>query len=224
MAVNPIALTIRAKKLGVLIRDARIAREKSIADCAQALGVPEETFEAYELGEKSPSLPEVEVLAYTLDVPLDHFWGDRALSTNNEDKRKPDLNRTMDLRQRIIGTLLRKARLEAGLSPEELAEKAWSSPTLLEAYELGEEPIPLPDLEMFSAILDHPLKEFQDKRGPVGKWAAEQRSMQEFLALSPKALSGVGAAPERDAGRKAARGCGRLAGNYVVKTRLCTCY
>ena len=74
MKINPVALSVRAKKLGVLVRDVRQASGESLQECAQALGVSEETFEAYELGERSPSLPELEALAYYLNVPVEHFW------------------------------------------------------------------------------------------------------------------------------------------------------
>ncbi len=38
----------------------------------------------YEAGEKSPSLPELEVLAYYLDVPLERFWEDLAPDDRNK--------------------------------------------------------------------------------------------------------------------------------------------
>lgn len=65
---------LRAKALGVLIRDARLAKRLSVKECAQALHIKPATFRAYEEGRKSPSLPELEILAYFLDLPLEHFW------------------------------------------------------------------------------------------------------------------------------------------------------
>ena len=58
-AMNPLAITIRTKKIGVLVRDARLSANKSVKECAAAINVSEADFEAYELGEKAPSLPEV---------------------------------------------------------------------------------------------------------------------------------------------------------------------
>ena len=51
--------TIRMKKLGVLIRDARLASRQDIAECAKAIGVTKGIFRAYEEGRRAPSLPEL---------------------------------------------------------------------------------------------------------------------------------------------------------------------
>ncbi len=186
MAINPLALTIRAKKLGVLIMDARRASNKSIRECADAIGVSEQIFEEYESGSKAPSLPELELLAYNLNVPLDQFWSKNILSTGAIKKDGVKTERLIGLRQRIIGVLLRQARLDAGFTLEVLAEQAHFSPALLEAYELGEMPVPLPDLEVLTGLLNRPLKEFQDRRGPVSIWADQQHYVRDFLSLSPQ--------------------------------------
>src|SRR3989304_1127180 len=107
---NPIRTKIRAKKLGVLIRDARSALGKSLDECAQAIGVSPADFQDFELGVKSPSLPQVDLLAMYLNVPLDHFWGDNPLSNANERTSKLDLEHLIRLRQRMIGALIRQAR------------------------------------------------------------------------------------------------------------------
>ncbi len=183
MKANPIALTIRAKKLGVLIRDARLAAGKDIDACARAIGISPEAFEAYELGVQSPSLPELELLAYTLDIPLDHFWGDRARTRQQEDRSQESLVKLVLLRQKIIGALLKKARLEAGLSLEDLAEQASLPAEKLAAYELGEAPVPVPELEALGGLLDRSVRDFQDRHGPVGSWAKRQQAMENFLNL-----------------------------------------
>jgi hypothetical protein len=53
----------------------------------------------------------------------------------------------------------------------------------LDAYEMGEAPIPLPVLEQLGDYLDHPIREFQDQKGPLGSKIAEQRAVQGFLVL-----------------------------------------
>lgn len=183
MKVNPLALTIRAKKLGALMRSVREAAGKSIADCAGMLGVTPEAFEGYELGEQSPSLPELEVLAYQLNVPLEYFFGDEGRSPRDARLEAKNLERLLLLRHKIIGAQLRKARMDAGLSLEALAEAAWSSPSRLEAYEMGEIPIPLPDLETLSGVLNTSFQDFRDKQGPVAGWARQQRLVENFLQL-----------------------------------------
>jgi transcriptional regulator with XRE-family HTH domain len=194
MSVNPVALTIRAKKLGVLIRDARLATCRRIEDCADALKLSPEEFEAFELGEKSPSLPVLEVLAYFLGVPIDHFWGDKAISENGSPALNFDIEQLVGLRQRMIGALLRQAREQAELSSEEVAESAGISTDLLEACELGEAELPLPELEAVCSVVGQPIDGFIDKFGPVGIWSNQQQSVQEYLTL-PEELQAFVAKP-----------------------------
>ena len=58
-----LAKNIRTKKLGLIIRNARQVYAKSAEECAQAMGVSTDTFQSYESGIVSPSLPEIELLA-----------------------------------------------------------------------------------------------------------------------------------------------------------------
>jgi len=183
MSVNPIVITIRAKKLGVLIRDARLAKCRHIEDCAEALKMSPVDFEAFELGEKSPSLPVLEVLAYFLGVSIDHFWGDKAISENGSPTLNFDVDQLVGLRQRMIGALLRQAREQAELSSEAVAESVGISSDQLEACEMGESELPLPVLEAVSSVLGQPIGGFIDKFGPVGTWSNQQQSVQEYLKL-----------------------------------------
>lgn len=180
---NTISMNIRAKKLGVLIQDARLAAHKSQEDCAKAIGVSQEAFEAYEFGERSPSLPELEVLAYFLNVPLDHFWGSKAISEDRTLEMHLDLEQLIGLRKRMIGALIRQARLQSDLSLDEVASGVGMSPEELEAGEMGEAELPLPVLEEIGFLVDQPIEGFMDQHGPVGTWSNQQRALQEFLRL-----------------------------------------
>ncbi len=66
MSVETTAMTLRAKIIGALIRDARLAAHKSIDECAGIVGVSAQDFEAYELGSTAISLPELEVSRLSL--------------------------------------------------------------------------------------------------------------------------------------------------------------
>lgn len=185
MTTKPLALALRAKVFGALIRGARLAADKQIEDCARAIDVSNETFESYELGKKPISLPELEGLAYYLDIPLEHFWGSDLLFPEDGHKQRIDMNQFIRIRHRMIGALLRQARLDAGLSLEDLARHTQTQldASSLEAYELAREPVPLPHLEMLSELLNRSIKEFQDKHGPVGVRNAQQRALQDFLGM-----------------------------------------
>ncbi len=182
--VNPLALQIRAKKLGVLLRDARLAAGKNINECANVIGVSNAALSAYERGAKSPSLPELEVLAYYLDVPLDHFWGQDSRSESSEQKAETtSFERLIPLRQRIVGLKVRQAREEANLSLKEVSASIGITPRRLKTYETGEQPIPLPELEGIASAFNLPIREFFDSAGPVGRWMLQQQHVVGFLKL-----------------------------------------
>jgi len=188
MTPNPILKTIRAKKLGVLIRDARLVSGKTLEECAQAVGLTPERFEKIELGLEAPSLPELELLAYTLKVPLEHFWGNERLQQNGN-KASLDTAQVKLLRQKMIGALVRKARVAHGMALETAASETNLPVEKLKAYELGEIAIPLPDLETISQVFNTSVFDFQDQHSPVGNWFATQKATKAFQDL-PQELQG----------------------------------
>lgn len=185
MSTHSLVNTIRGKKLGVLLRNARLVRQKTLEECAKAMGIDAELLQAYEMGERLPSLPEVELLSYYLGIPLEHFWNQTGLLSDSA-KQSFNPRQLLGLRQRMVGVQVRKARLQAQTEVGELAKKTGISLEKLMAYESGKQPIPLPDLEVLALALDLPIREFQDNKGPVGGWFSQQRAMQSFQELSPE--------------------------------------
>jgi transcriptional regulator with XRE-family HTH domain len=183
MTINPILKIIRAKKLGVLIRDAMEKSGKSLEECAKAMGLSSEELRAVEFGERPPTLPELEILAYYLDVPLEHFWDNEILKSAGSD-RMVDPEEIIQSRQKAIGDLIHEGRTKAALSIEELAQQAGISAESLQSYEQGDVPIPLPELEILAQVLNNSIRDFEDHQGPVGSWFAEKQNINEFLGLS----------------------------------------
>jgi len=184
---NEQVLILRAKKLGVLIRDARQAAGKQIKECAEALEVSNYMFGAFERGEKSPSLPELEVLAYYLDIPIKHFWANKVISEAPHPTEEIEMESFLDKRNRIIGVLLRNARNEKGYSLKELSERIDIPSSRISRYEDGKNAVPLPELEIISRTLDRSTYDFLDQQSQVGEWIVEQSAVQDFLDL-PKEL------------------------------------
>lgn len=176
-------ITLRMKKLGILIRDARMASRRSIKECATAISVTNGVFKAYEEGRKAPSLPELETLAYYLELPIDHFWGDKSISDAPERVSELDLPRLTGLRHRMIGAFLRQERMNASLSMKSVAKQSGISTRRLKNYELGERPIPLPELEAFLKILGGRIETFFDQGGPIGLWMMQQKAIDQFLDM-----------------------------------------
>jgi transcriptional regulator with XRE-family HTH domain len=181
-------ITLRTKKLGVLIRDARVVARRNIQECAQAIGVTKGVFRAYEEGARAPSLAELEILAYYLKLPIEHFWGKQgAVSSSPSATEALDLPQLVNLRQRMIGALLRQERNNASLSVKALTQETGISGARIKAYELGEKPISVPELEALLTALGGRIDTFFDQSGPIGQWMTDQKSIQQFLEL-PKEI------------------------------------
>jgi transcriptional regulator with XRE-family HTH domain len=182
MTINPIVKIIRAKKLGVLIRDVRLKSGKSLEECAQAMGIPVDDLISMEFGERPPTLPELELFAYFLEVPLDHFWASETLKTDGKENLVDSIE-IIKLRQSVIGDLIHQARSEANLSIEDLAEKTGIALDKLQSYEEGDVAIPLPELEIVAQALNNTIGDFEDQQGPAGSWFSQQKNISEFLDL-----------------------------------------
>jgi len=176
-------VTIRTKKLGVLIRDARLAARRSAQECAEAIDIRKSLFRAYEDGLRAPSLPELEALVYYLDLPMDHFWGKSVKSENVSPHQKLDLPKLLGVRQRKIGALLRQARMNASVSIRNLAGETGIASSRIKAYELGERPIPLPELEVLVRTLGGRIETFFDRNGPIGQWMISEEAIQHFVEM-----------------------------------------
>lgn len=181
--MNNAQITIREKKLGLLIRDARLAERRSIKECADAIGVKTGIFRAYEEGRRAPSLPELEALVYFLKLPINRFWGNETISDVPSQMESEDVTRLISLRQRMVGALLRQERTNANMSIRQLAGETGISQSRLKSYELGERPISVPELEIILSIVGTRMEVFFDQSGPIGDWMNSQLAMQKFLEL-----------------------------------------
>jgi len=179
-------ITLRSKTLGVLLQDARLAARMSINECADAIGIGTSTYRSYEKGKKAPSLPELEALSMLFNLPITHFWGTEAISDDPAPIEEIDLNRLITLRHRMIGALLQQERRTAGFSMKALATEAGIPKSRIKAYELGERPIPVPELEILLNVLGSNIEKFFDKSGPIGQWMMRQNAITDFLDLPPE--------------------------------------
>jgi transcriptional regulator with XRE-family HTH domain len=189
MTINSQSIKIRQKKLGVLIKDARLSVDKNPQECARIMHVTEMRYLDYEYGILSPSLPELEVFAYQLNIPIDHFWGNTSISAGSTTKHEIDTTRLINLRQRIIGAKIKQARQNANLSLDDFSQQADLPDSQTEAYELGKLPIPLPLLELLADIVNIPFREFFDSQGPIGSWETQQRTQNYLSELPPDLIA-----------------------------------
>lgn len=176
------AYRLRARILGLMVRDARISAARTLEDCARLLGLSVETIEAWELGDNVPDLPQLEMLAYYLEVPISHFWG---MDTINRDPthRRATQESYFSLRHRMIGALLRQAREDMGVSVETLAENSGVTPDQLTAYEMGEAPIPMSELAVLSSQVKQNMDYFIETSGYIGELLKIREEWKRFTGL-----------------------------------------
>jgi transcriptional regulator with XRE-family HTH domain len=185
MTVNPLQIKLRAKKLGVLIADARIAAGKQIAECARAIGVQPSEFENYELGQEAPSLPELELLANYLLIPLDHFWENSSLLSIDRSAQGIEIDNQIATRNVVIAGSLHRLRSESETSLEDAAGQLGLEVDQLVAFESGETSVPLPILEALTNIYAASLVDYYDKSSLPGNLDDQDRLVQEYMQLPP---------------------------------------
>ena len=181
-----LAVKLRAKKLGILLRDARLSASKSLRDCGDAIGVSGSTLGAYEKGERSPSLPELEMLSFFLKVPLEHFWTDQILVTEESVLDALQVEHSLILRNRSIGNVLATLRKKESITYKEIFEKTGISPRRMKKYETGDSTMSVPELELLTNALGVSMNAFREYDSFVGQWIAAQAGIDEFLSLPSK--------------------------------------
>lgn len=173
---------IRARMIGVLLRDARISAGRTVDDCAARAGIDASQIEAWEVGDDVPSLPQLEVLAYYLDVPVSHFWGKTTLEAHETDPSHHQ-HEYIALRNRLIGALLRQAREERGFSLPALAAETDLPADLIERYELGDPPVPLHELTVLASAVRKNLSYFLEARSQIGDFLAMREAWKTFVEM-----------------------------------------
>lgn len=176
---------IRSKMVGVLIRDARLNAARTIEDCARLLKVDPQTVQKWEFGDAVPSLPQLELLAYYLDVPVSHFWSTKTIEQDKEEKSTTQ-NEYVVLRTRMIAALMRQAREEADIALETVSERSGISLAVLQSYENGDVEIPMHELSVLSNIVNKNLDYFLETSSYVGELLRIREEWQHFIDLDPE--------------------------------------
>lgn len=178
-----LAINILSKKMGVLLRSARTQRGESKKTCGEIIGESSRTITKYEKGEKSPSLPELEVLAYYLDVPLENFWEDMAPDSKDRMDSFKNLSQRIELRNLKIGASLRKFRQDANISMKDVSEKLGLTTYRLKSYEKGSFAVPVAELNALLRLYDRDLSDLVVDSGPIAEWAHAKKAGQAFTEL-----------------------------------------
>jgi len=179
---NQQAIERRSRIIGTLICGARESAHFTPDSCAEVLGISPARFDAYEEGAESISLPELELLGRYLGNPL-YILRRESLADEAAEEKLPAPQSFLSLRHRIVGVRLQQARMQAGHTQEDLAELLEQPVSTIAAYEHGEMPIPLAELELAARALVSPLDFFLDSDSEVGMWHQAQQEFEHFTEL-----------------------------------------
>lgn len=183
---------IRARMIGVLLRDARVDAGRSPDECASALNVESAQIEAWEFGDATPTLPQLEILAAYLDVPVSHFWGSSTLE--HERTSHGAQSDYLALRDRMIGLMLRQAREEQGLSLDALGAISSLPAEQINRYELGELPLPMHELTVLANGVKKNLGYFLESSSYIGEVLSMREEWKRFTGM-PEELRRFAANP-----------------------------
>jgi transcriptional regulator with XRE-family HTH domain len=118
-----------------------------------------------------------------LHVPMAYFWGSASVEIPDE----IDFGGFTNIRHRIIGALLKRARLQSNRSIEEIAGHIGGTVEQVQDYETGKTAVPLFDLDRIGKYLGVNLDYFSDEaRGPLAEHEAGQKMQKRFEELPPE--------------------------------------
>jgi transcriptional regulator with XRE-family HTH domain len=96
--------------------------------------------------------------------------------------------RALDVRSKMIGVLIRAARLRAGKTVKECAEWLGCSSHIMSQYEYGRRSISLPELELLAEIFDVPIGHFWDEDAPIQEEPIPTPLLGRLLELRHKEI------------------------------------
>lgn len=155
--MNPQLPETRAQRIGRVLAIQREMNEQPVEEIARYLGISPEDWMKFEVGELSPSLPQLESLANYFHVSLDLLLADLPAGlTGYGDPSK--VAAVLSLRDRVIAVMIKRARLEQNRSQNDLAANLGTDEATIAELESGKISIPLPDLEVICSELGIPVK------------------------------------------------------------------
>lgn len=176
------AALLQNKIVGAAIKSARARAEIDVQGCAEALSIPPEMLLQAEEGQTGLSLPQIEVLAHLLDVPVTYLLGETELPQAEDARATLPYENAMVIRRKIIGVLLRQARLNHGRALDEVAAAMGYTPEHLARIELGEVSVPMVELGALASTLNLPFDTFLDE--DIIPLTASQRDMRDLRRLA----------------------------------------
>jgi transcriptional regulator with XRE-family HTH domain len=146
---QPLVVSIRSKLLGAALRHARLRAGLFPEEASAALGCDASQIDAYETGRLGISLPLLALWSQMTSVPLSDLLSNDFCPA--ERRLTPADPRALLLQRKMLGVLMRQARVTAGRSLDAAAATAGVSVTQAEAFEDGLEDLPVVVLELLAS-------------------------------------------------------------------------
>jgi len=180
------AIAIRNRIIGILVKRARLGAGKSQRECGDFLGCSPFVFSQYERGRKGMSLPQLEALAYFLDVPAASLWDEAYPEPDDPRAESLPVEQMLLLRRKILAVQFRQCRQSAGLTQKQLGKLLACSANMISQYERGKREIPLAELEIAAEQCGRALDSFlDDETIPLGQVEQDRSALAQLNELPP---------------------------------------
>lgn len=169
------------------IKQVRTRKQQSIHNCAMILDISKVNYLKFENGEKPLSLPEIELLATYLGIPLQNLFDEGPVKDDSliilKDEVQP-LYR--NLRQKMIRAKMNAEKAKKGLSIEDLHQETGIPLESLKFYENGDLPIPIHHLIKISKVLSLPMDAFFNQDIIAESSTSQQKSQRNWQQEYPE--------------------------------------
>jgi transcriptional regulator with XRE-family HTH domain len=174
----------RRRAIGAAIRAQREAANRKSRDFAAQIGLSVPALLAIENGERDASLPQLEAIAYLLDMPLQQLLQPTATALERGAPHAEQLDTIIRLRGHIIGARLKQARMAHSETPQQVMAATGIAAREIEQFEIGAKQPGLADVETLIAHYTLSIEDLLDFGiGPLGETQLRQRQQAAFDAL-----------------------------------------
>ncbi len=182
-----VAIAIRNRIVGTLVKRARRQAGRSQKECAALLGCSHFAYGRYEQGQWGLSLAYLEILARLFKVPLSSLLDDAGIPPDEPDEDPHILYQALLLRRKMLAVQFRQCRRASGLSQQQAARLIGHSVGRVARYERAESDIPISELEVVAERCGKSLSEFVDEPpAPDEPTDRERQALANLNELDPE--------------------------------------
>lgn len=173
------------------IKQVRTRKQQSIHNCAMILDISKVNYLKFENGEKPLSLPEIELLAIYLGIPLQNLFDEGPVKDDSliilQDEVQPQYR---ILRQKMIRAKMNAEKANQELSIQDLHQETGIPLESLKFYENGDLPIPIHHLIKISKVLSLPMDAFFNQEIMSESGASQQKDQSNWQQEYPESDAG----------------------------------